>query len=203
MFWGTSSTQFIPWLSTAWSDVVKGILPLWNAHNGMGAPLIANYQLAFYYPPIWLTFIGYLLEGNQGLATSAFLLVYLHVFWAGLGMVLLSRKLEMKPMAQMISGLAFALSGSLIARLNFFSMIWAIAWIPWIMLIGLKIIQSFPDMDDASSKALDRNQIKHYLLFIIVIAMQLLAGHAQVTWYSFLLTLAWMGFWGWQKGCLK
>jgi hypothetical protein len=200
LFWGTSSTQFIPWLSTAWSSVNQGILPLWNLHNGMGAPLIANYQLAFFYPPIWLTFICYLLKGNPGLATGAFFLVYLHVIWAGLGMVFLTRKLKMKPFAQMVSGLAFALSGCFIARVNFFSMMWAIAWIPWIMLVCLRIIQPFVRIEDTARNELRRTQIKNYLFLIIVIAMQLLAGHAQVTWYTFLFAIVWMGFWGWQQG---
>jgi hypothetical protein len=79
LFWGTSSTQFIPWLSTTWDGVTHGTLSLWNAYNGMGAPLLANYQLAFFYPPIWLTFIFYLIRGNPGLATGAFFLIFLHV----------------------------------------------------------------------------------------------------------------------------
>jgi hypothetical protein len=203
LFWGTSSTQFIPWLSTAWSDVTHGILPLWNPSNGMGAPLIANYQIAFFYPPIWLTFIGYLIKGNPGLATSAFFLVYLHVIWVGLGMVFLTRKLGMKPFARIVSGLAFALSGCFIARVNFFSMIWAIAWIPWIMLTCLTITQQILDVGNKEGKLVRGKRFSNYLLLVVLIALQILAGHAQVTWYTFLFAITWMGFWGWQNGSLK
>lgn len=203
LFWGTSSTQFIPWLSKAWSDVTQGILPLWNPGNGMGAPLIANYQLAFFYPPVWITFIGYIIKGNQGLAIGAFFLVYLHILWAGLGMVLLTRKLGMKPFAQMVSSIAFALSGCFIARVNFFSMIWAIAWIPWVLWGCLKIIEPFAQSENNKKTKLHRTQLENWLILIIVLAMQLLAGHAQVTWYTFMFAMVWMGFWGWQKGKLK
>jgi len=166
----------------------------------MGAPLVANYQLAFYYPPIWLTFIFYLVGGNQGLATGVFFIVFLHVVWTGLGMVLLTRKLGMKAFAQIISSLAFSISGCFIARVNFLSMILAISWIPWILLICMRIIRPDSRMESIGRKQSRRFQFQNYFLLIWVIAMQLLAGHAQVTWYTFLLTIAWMGFWGWQHG---
>ena len=200
LFWGTSSTQFISWLSTAWDDVAHGILPLWNPYNGMGAPLLANYQLALFYPPIWMTLIFYLIKGNSGLATGAFFLIYLHVIWTGLGMVFLTRKLGMKPFPRILSSLGFSLSGCFLARANFFSMIWAIAWIPWIMLICLNISQPVKNPGISENK---RFRVKNSLFLILVIAMQLFSGHAQITWYTFLFAIAWMGFWGWQQGKLR
>ena len=56
LFWGTPVMQFIPWKYLAFESLRAGYLPLWNPFNGMGAPLLANYQLAFFYPPSWIGF---------------------------------------------------------------------------------------------------------------------------------------------------
>ena len=54
LFWGTSAAQFISWWKWAFDTILSGHLPLWNPLVGMGAPLIANYQSALFYPPNWL-----------------------------------------------------------------------------------------------------------------------------------------------------
>ena len=57
LFWGLPALQFIPWQSYATQQIVNGMVPLWNPLNGMGAPFLANYQLALFYPPTWLGYI--------------------------------------------------------------------------------------------------------------------------------------------------
>src|SRR5512146_1228726 len=63
LFWGLPALQFIPWRTYAWQLLQNGLLPLWNPLNGMGAPLIANYQVAFFYPPGWLVYLFMALGG--------------------------------------------------------------------------------------------------------------------------------------------
>lgn len=63
LFWGTSYLQFSGWRWTAWQMIREGIFPSWNPLNGMGAPLFANYQAAFLYPPNILVWLGALLNG--------------------------------------------------------------------------------------------------------------------------------------------
>jgi hypothetical protein len=179
LFWGTPSLQFIPWWSFALSSLGQGSLPLWNPLNGMGAPLIANYQSAFFYPPNWLLLAAGWVGGSAGIAFGFTLLAGLHLAWAGLGMAFLLRRLEFPWLAQTIGGLAFGLSGYLVARLGFFSMVWVGAWLPWAVYFAHGI---------ASSSA--KVQLSPGL--VISIAMQLLAGHAQLTWYSLLLCAAWI-----------
>src|SRR3972149_10789228 len=83
LFWGTPSLQFVPWRAWAWEVLQQGHLPLWNPLLGMGAPLVANYQSALFYPPNWLLAVFDPAWG-QGL------LVLLHLLWAGLGMARLA-----------------------------------------------------------------------------------------------------------------
>ena len=188
LFWGTPSLQFIPWAKFAWDSVLQGHLPLWNSFNGMGAPFIANYQTAFFYPPTWITFFFYLLGGTSLMAWSFTLVIYLHLVWAGLGTAFLMRKLGFNGFSQAVSGVTFSLCGYLVARVAFFPIIWAVAWFPWLIVATELVL--------ASLQQNKQHLLRNCLLLILFCAMQLLAGHAQTTWYSLLFTAAWVIFRG-------
>ena len=185
MFWGTPSLQFVPWWSWAWETLLNGHLPLWNPLVGMGAPLIANYQSALFYPPYWLYFLFYVIGGIGAMAWAQSLMVVLHLIWAGLGMAFLVRRLGLGRLAQSISGLAFSLSGYLVARSWFASINAAVAWLPWVMLCAFIAIQQ-------------PNIRKNWLKLGLVIGLQFLAGHAQTSWYTLVLAGLWLGFWSWK-----
>jgi len=185
LFWGTPSLQFVPWWTWAWDTLLSGHLPLWNPLLGMGAPLAANYQSALFYPPNWLYFLFYTMGGISALAWSQALLVALHLAWSGMGMALLARRLGLGKLAQTVSGLAFSLSGYLVARAWFASINAAVAWLPWILLLTF----------DVATSRRDRARIAKLGLLI---GFQLLAGHAQTAWYTLILAALWAGFWAWQ-----
>ena len=69
IFWGTPSLQFYPWRELAFSELRQGRLPLWNALVGNGAPLLANYQTAVFYPPNWLNLLLSLQKVRRRLST--------------------------------------------------------------------------------------------------------------------------------------
>ncbi len=192
LYWGTTSLQFLPWLTFSWRSVLHGQIPLWNPFNGMGSPFIANYQSAFFYPPIWITFPFYALGGISALSWGLTFLVSIHVIWAGVGMVLLVRRFHFPPLSQVISGLAFACSSFLLARVNFISMVCAIAWFPWLMWAAeLAIIK-------INNKTFWK-KIIHCSPLILCMTMQLLTGHAQITWYCFVFVVIWVFFREWKS----
>lgn len=193
LYWGTAGLQFVPWREFACTQLDQGVLPLWNPLNGMGAPLIANYQLAFFYPPGWLTIIGHWLAGAQGVAWVYTLLVPIHLAWGGFGMVLLLRSLGVKPVGQVISGLAFAATGYLVARASFYSMIWTGAWMGWILWAASGIGSPF------SSSEIPRR----YFWLGIFSGLMLLAGHAQLSWYILLFAGAWTTIGAWSNAGFK
>ncbi len=78
LFWGTPMLQFVPWRQLAFEMLAEGVLPLWNPSLGMGAPLLANYQLGLLYPPNWLLFL-------TGAAWGHAFLMMLHLIWGGDG----------------------------------------------------------------------------------------------------------------------
>jgi hypothetical protein len=151
----------------------------------MGAPLLANYQSALFYPPTWLYFILAAFGGPAALAWGQALLVALHLAWAGFGAALLVRKLGLGILPQTVAGLAFGLSGYLVARAGFLSINSAAAWLPWLLALGL----------DLSRR---QNIGRVIVLLSMASGMQLLAGHAQTTAYSLIMVVAWTGFWAWQ-----
>jgi hypothetical protein len=186
LFWGTPFLQFVPWRWTAWQMLREGHLPLWNPGVGMGAPLAANYQSALFYPPNWLQFLLAEIGGIGGLAWGQALLVALHLSWAAVGAALLARQLGLNRLAQAVSGLAFGLSGYVVARSGFLSINAAVAWLPWVLLAVLRL--------ESQSRR------SNFFVLAAVLALQLLAGHAQTAWYTLLLAGLWAGFLGWQAG---
>ncbi|TAK13901.1 MAG: hypothetical protein EPO32_03845 [Anaerolineae bacterium] len=186
VFWGTQWLQFAPWWAQAARTLAGGELPLWNPLSGLGAPLLANHQSALLYPPTWLYLLAHALGGIALMAWLMAPLAALHLAWGGWGMARLARALGWGTLAQTVSGLAFGLSGYLVARSHFLSINAAAAWTPWVLLAAFQIAR--------------RPGRRSILVFALVTGLQLLAGHAQTTWYTLVLALAFVLFWGWQAG---
>ncbi len=186
LYWGLPILQFVPWRVLAYEMLKEGIWPLWNPFNGLGAPLLANYQLAWFYPPSWILGLFYGLGGAPWLAWGFTLLAAFHLGWAGWGMARLLKCLGSGELAQVVAGLAFGFGQYFLARINFFSMLWTGAWLPWVV-FGVENLISAPS----------RSALRLRLLSLtLVLTMQLLAGHAQLTWYTWLFA----GVWGIVRG---
>ena len=181
LFWGTPSLQFVPWHWWAWEALRHGHLPLWNPLLGAGAPLAANAQSALFYPPNWLLAPFAALGGRVGLAWAHGLLAALHLALAGWGMARLLDDFDAPEPAPTVAGLAYALSGYLVARLGFFSINAAAAWIPWLLWAARRVAEAPTRRRVAGLAALW--------------GLQLLAGHAQTAWYTALLLAVWSLFW--------
>jgi hypothetical protein len=186
IFWGTPLLQFAPWWAHAARTLLSGELPLWNPLSGFGAPLLANYQSALLYPPTWVYLLFYALGGLPLMAWAMAPLAALHLAWGGWGMARLARAIGWGTSAQAVSGLAFGMSGYLVARAHFLSINAAAAWTPWVLLAAYQVA---------------RNTGRRPLMGLaLVVGMQLLAGHAQTAWYTLLLAFTWVMFWGARVG---
>lgn len=182
IFWGTPMLQFVPWWDLAWSQLLEGHLPLWNNLSGMGAPLLANYQSALFYPPHWAYLLLFLAGGRLAMAWAMALMVAAHLAFAGLGMARLVRRLGLGVLSQSLAGLAFGLCGYLVSRAGFLSINAAAAWLPWILLC-------------LTPRHLgDGIPARQRLALSACLALQLLAGHAQTTWFTWLLAGMWVLF---------
>ncbi len=173
-FWGLPSLQFYPWREYAFDLLRDGQLPLWNSYNGAGAPLLANYQSALLYPLNWLGLIF-------PLAWWMSITSVLHLFIAGVGMWALTGRLGLPSLGRGISVLAFALTSYLVGRLGTYPTISTAAWMPWVLWATLGLLSCASRRDTG--------------WLAVFVALQLLAGHAQTTWYSMLLVAAFCGWW--------
>lgn len=188
LFWGATYLQFTPWRVAAYNILKNGELPLWNTLNGFGAPLFANYQSALLYPPNILLLIGALIHSTEGIAIAQTVLVMVHLIVSGMGCVLLLKSLGMKPFTQTIGGILFALCGYQVSRVSFLSMNAALVWIPWLMYFSYQWISAW-----AEHNSTRRNR---YILFhILATWCQLMAGHAQITWYTQIMISIWVILW--------
>jgi len=173
--WGLPSLQFYPWREYAFDALRSGSLPYWNPYSGAGAPLLANYQSALLYPLNWF---GLILP----LAWSMSVTAVLHLFIAGWGMWAFTGELGVPALGRGISALAFALTGYLVARLGTYPTVFTAAWMPWLMWAALKVMS---------------DKHRRFIGWLAVFtALQLLAGHAQTTWYSLLLVGLFSAYWG-------
>ncbi|MBX3066214.1 MAG: YfhO family protein, partial [Anaerolineae bacterium] len=75
--------------------------------------------------------------------------------------------------ARAIAALSYPLCNTLIARFGTIPMLEVAAWLPWLLLATDLIIEGYT--------------LRRWLLLAIVLAMMLLAGHAQWTFYSLIL----------------
>ncbi len=182
LFWGTPALQFYVWWHQAAQTLLAGHLPLWNPLAGMGAPLFANYQSALLYPPVWLLLALDALGGLPLMAWAATLVVAAHLAWATWGMMRLLAENGLSDLAQGIGGLAFGMCGYLTARAGLFpGMIFAAAWLPWVLL-AVQRLATHPQ----------KGILTPAVRFLTLTAgLQLLSGHAQTTWYTFVLAGVW------------
>ena len=183
--------QFAPWrflVLDAWSH---GQIPAWNNYQLMGTPLLANSQSAGFYPPH--IFVGLL---HIPLYAAMALLAWLHLFWAGLGVYLLTRRLGGTKTGGAIAGASFSLSAFMVYWTALPSVITTVSWIPWLIACILGFFQTDvlwgiaenPGFSSVSSSPADalreveslrRSQRGWSIGVTISAAMLILAGHLQ------------------------
>jgi hypothetical protein len=186
LYWGVYLLQFYPWRQLAVEQIRAGHWPLWNPYLGAGTPLAANLQTAAFYPPNVLLL---LMPVERAFGWE----LVLHVALAGLFAYYLGRTLGLSRFGALIVGLAYGGGGYIISRWVFPSMVYAAAWLPLMLALTERLIshRSFKSQSPGSKAAA---RIRYWMLDIallaLIIALQLLAGHAQTSFYSAVIVAA-------------
>jgi hypothetical protein len=158
-----SFLYFYPYKAYIAQVLRSGHLPLWNPYLFMGAPLLANMQAAVLYPLHWPLLW---LSAPKQVAVS----IVMHVVLAGWGTLLFVRRsLRLGWLASLTSAILFALSGFVGAQAEHINQLNVIAWLPWTFLL----------LDAA---AWGRWRLAPTLGLGLVVALMVLAGHAQATY---------------------
>jgi hypothetical protein len=174
-----------PYRDYAAAVLRSGQLPLWNPYIFLGVPFLANPQAAVLYPLHWP--LIWLPVAKQVYWSAA-----IHTWLLGFGGWMLLRRWGLSKTAALVSGLILAGSGFYGGMIGHLNQMNAAAWLPW----GFWILDSRFWILDLGAGAQDvRQRVRlgiHYgVLFALVVALMLLAGHTQTAY----INLFAMGIW--------
>lgn len=175
-------TYFTPYWAYRMEAFRAGLAPLWNPYLFSGTPFLANIQAAVLYPLHWpLSW----LKPEQALVWSALLHVWLAAGWT---YVLARRSLGAARPAAFAAGLIFGLGGFTLARIENINQLNALAWLPALLWLYDECLRSVPTRTDATRRG---HRIIAFVALVVVVALQLLAGHTQTTF----INMVGLGLW--------
>lgn len=115
---------FYPYQKYFSDSLRAGDLPFWTSAIFCGFPLLADMQVAAWYPPHWPLYLAGL---NP---KSLFIELWVHALLAGWGAFLLARRLTGSAAAGMWAGMFYALSGYGAAHAQHVGLFVAASWLP-------------------------------------------------------------------------
>ncbi len=153
-------------------ELAAGSYPLWNPYLFCGMPSYASLAFTPYvYPPSFVTFA---LQRYLGFPEMTWLLI--HYLLAGAGMYLLARALGCRAAVSMAAGLVFMLLPNYVAMgaNGHGSQAVSIAYMPLALLLAWRVLSGPRRLAPAG-------------LLAIVLGFQMLRGHVQIAYYTYLL----------------
>ena len=148
-----------------------GRVPLWNPLIFCGTPYAGNPQAWPLYP---ITALLPFVSASYFLGLT----VALHVWLAGIGTYLFARRaLTIGRGAALLAAITFMFGGQLVSKEQFPNMVQASAWLPWVLW--------------ALDRVLRGRRIRDALTLGLILGLQLLAAHAQMTLLTLYLASAW------------
>lgn len=154
--------QLYPWKTLAIGLLKTGEFPLWNPFSFSGAPLLANFQSAVFYP---LNLVYFVLPQISAWT----ILILLQPLLTALFMYLFTRKIGVSHMGSLFAAVSFTFSSFMTVWLEYNTLGHVILWLPLIFL-------SFENL-------LEKYTAKWILVFVFSLVFSLFAGHPQVFMY--------------------
>ncbi len=167
---GDMFLYFYPYWQATSEALRNGRIPLWNPHLFMGAPLLANSQMGFFYPPNWPLWLLF------SVPVAVKVAILLHLLIAGVGAYLAGRRaLGLEREAATVTAVLFALSAYLTAQVEHLNQLQGLAWLPW-YLAALSL----------------RQPARRICALSAFFSLQLLAGHTQTAFISGVGVALWL-----------
>ena len=154
------------------TSLESGTYPLWNPYLFCGMPSFSSLAYTPYVYPV--SYITHILHKYAGFPAMGWLL--LHYLLAGAGMYLLARSFGMRPSISLLAGILFMVMPNFVAAgaNGHGSQAGAVAWMPLALLFARRVLGG-------------RRRIGSAAFLAIVLGMQMLRGHIQISYYTFLL----------------
>jgi hypothetical protein len=160
-------------LIRSWHET--GELPLWCPYSYAGMPFLHDVKVGLFYPPHW----PLLLLSEEQVGGALTWLVVLHVIVAGWGMFAYARFRGLGPLGSLVAATGFMFAGKwllhLLAGGHYFMA--PLAWLP-LILLGLEA-------------AIVRRSLAWATFGGAMVALPLLGGHPQITFYSGVFVALW------------
>ena len=157
-------SQLYPWRLLASWQWLSGHIPLWNPYILGGMPLAANVQSAVFYP---LNFIFFLHPNGFTWGITIILQSALAFYF----MYLFLREIRLSALIAVFGALAFAFNGFFLFWLEWGNLVAVACWLPLLLWAIEKMAKN------------KRKWFKYWLVFILAMAMSILAGHFQMAFY--------------------
>ncbi len=163
---------FYPLHAYAAERLAAGQLPLWNPRAFLGTPLLANPQVALFYP---FTLLFNLVTVPFAYSLS----LTLHLALAGLLFFAYAQAtLGVGRLGALLGALAFMLGGFLAGQAGHMNQVETAAWLPLLLLLG--------------DRAIRRRSPALAAAAAVVLALQLLAGHPQEAYMALVVVGIWV-----------
>ena len=171
LYWGDIGLYFTPMAGFLHDNLRAGRIPLWNPWIYCGTPYVGN-------PQVWPLYPATALLPWVSAPYFFNLTVALHVWLAGLGTYVFARQtLMVGRVAALLAAITFMFGGQLVSKEQFPNMVQASAYLPWVLW--------------ALDRLLTRRRVWDALTLGLVLGLQLLAAHPQMTLLTLYLAAAW------------
>ena len=154
-------------------------LPLWDPYIFAGHPFLANGQHSALYP---LSIVFYVLPLWRAYGVFAWLQLGL----AGIFTYLFARVLGIRRLGGLIAGITFQFSGFMVVSVVHPMVIAGASWLPFILAMVELVVQQRPALGRRPAS------LPWALLGALGLGCQMLAGHAENTYFSWLVTGAYV-----------
>ncbi len=154
-------------------ELKQGKFPLWNPYILSGTPFLADINLGLLYP---LNVLYVMFPPFQALTAG----VMLDFIIAVIGMYILARSLRLTQFASTVTSVIFTLSGTMIVYINNVPMLQVAALLPWVAWTWMAYFY--------------KPTKKYYCILVGLLTFQIIAGHPQFTYYTWLWGIAYVLF---------
>jgi len=129
---GDDILQNLPLRVLTGDDIRQGHLPLWNPFIWSGSPLLGGLNAGSAYP---LTMLFVFLP-----PVAAWVVNLLAIYWAaGLGIYVMLRNYDVRPLAALLAGLTYAFTGTMSGQIVHIGLVQGLSLFPWLIFAQLRL----------------------------------------------------------------
>lgn len=173
-FIGDIYSQFYPWKEFIKNSVQSGSVPFWDPFTFSGFPFLADIQKGVFFP-LGIIFIFF----DFSLALKLYIL--LHFFLMGFFTYSFLKILNFSRLPAVAGSFLFMFNTFTVSKISFFSALSSITFIPVLLFLLYKF--------------LCHKKIYDFILFILILAVDFLAGYPPIFYYTIILLFSfWLYF---------